>query len=205
MAKKENLVLIHQMKRSGALKSPRIVKAFSGVDRIDFVPEEFRDNAYLDVPVPIPGVMTTSQPSTIAFMLEILNPKAGDRILEIGTGSGYVTALLAELVGKRGEVHSIEALPELKDFAEKNLKKYKYRNIHLYLGDGKTGLPDKSPFDKIISGAEIAEIPDTWRAQLKYGGVIVTPSDNHVLRATKITEKDFQQNKYPYFKFIRMV
>src|SRR5207249_2549677 len=104
-----NTRLINEIKEKiTTLTSPRILKAFNKVDRIDFVPEDFEDNAYLDIPIPIPGAMTTSQPSTIAFMLSILDPHLGDKILEIGTGSGYVTALVAEIVGKHGQVFSIE-------------------------------------------------------------------------------------------------
>ncbi len=175
------------------------------VDRIHFVPERWEDDAYLDIPVPIPGGMTTSQPSTIAFMLEILNPRPRDKILEIGTGSGYVTALLAEITGRRGKVFSVEALSELKEFAENNLKKLDYKNIRLYAGDGKNGLPDAAPFDKIISGAEVSEIPETWEDQLKKSGVIVTPFDNHILKATKISGDTFKEDTYPYFSFVKMI
>jgi len=199
-----NAALIKSMREGGVLKSPHIIEAFERVKRIDFVPENFRDNAYLDIPIPLAEGMTTSQPSTIAFMLEKLQPGVGDRILEIGTGSGYQTALLAEITGESGAVHSIEIMPELNKFAENNLKKYKYKNITLYLKDGKKGVPEKAPFNKIISGAETAAIPNAWKKQLTIGGLIVTPFDHHVLKAVKISESKFKETKFPYFRFVKL-
>lgn len=187
------------------MKSPQIINAFRNVRRADFVPKEFKKEAYSNMPVPIPGNMTTSQPSTIAFMIELLEPAPGQRILEIGTGSGYLTALLAEITGNTGRVCSIEILPELKKFAESNLKKYAYQNIAQYLGSGKGGLPEEASFDKIISGAEIADIPDAWKDQLKIDGCIVTPSKGQILKAIKIRHKKFKLDRFPYYDFVKML
>jgi len=204
MAKELNRDLVNEVRKKGVLRSQRIIEAFMKVDRRDFVPKGWEDDTHLDTPVPIPGGMTTSQPSTIAFMLEILNPRPSEKILEIGTGSGYVTALLAQIVGEKGEIHSVEVLPELNKFASENLKKYKFKNTKLYLGDGKKRVPHGAPYEKIISGAEVPEIPDAWNKQLKNGGIIVTPFDNHVLKATKVSENKFKHGEYPYFRFIKM-
>ena len=200
-----NESLIGEMRKSKVLKSPQIIKAFKTVSRIDFVPEDFKDSAYLDVPVPIPEGMTTSQPSTIAFMLELLQARPEDKILEVGTGSGYLTALLADLVGGQGEVHSVELLPRLNEFANNNLRKYRYKNVMLYIGDGRSGIPEIAPFDKIISGAEVGIIPEEWKRQLKVGGVIITPFDDHVLKVEKISEKEYRETEFPNFSFVKML
>ncbi|HZZ99425.1 MAG TPA: protein-L-isoaspartate O-methyltransferase [Candidatus Paceibacterota bacterium] len=198
-----NKTLVDEIRDKGILKSPRIMGAFLVVDRSEFVPDDLMDEAYDDMPLPIPGSMTTSQPSTIAFMLELLDPRPGERILEIGTGSGYVTALLAELVGKSGKVYSIESMSELAEFAADNLEQFGYGNINLYTGDGRTGMGSGAPYDKIISGAEIEEIPEDWREQLKNGGLIVTPYDDHVLKAVK-NHENLERDRFPYFSFVKL-
>jgi len=204
VAHKAHAALLARMRKRGVLRSHRILKAFKRVNRIDFTPEEFKENAYLDVPIPIDAGMTTSQPSTIAFMLEALKPKRGDTILEIGTGSGYMTALLAYVVGAGGRVYSIELSPELHIFASNNLKKYDCRNVTLYLGDGKKGLPEKAPFQKIISAAEVSEVPAAWKEQIQVGGTIVTPLNGHLLKIDRISKDQFREHKYPHFEFVKM-
>ncbi|MEK7154285.1 MAG: protein-L-isoaspartate O-methyltransferase, partial [Patescibacteria group bacterium] len=145
------------------------------------------------------------QPSTIAFMLEKLRPRKGERVLEIGTGSGYLTALLAALVGSRGEVFSVEYFPELKNFAEFNLRRYDFRNITLLTGDGKTGLPQKAPFDKIVSSAEVKEIPRAWEGQLKIGGSLLTPINSKIVLAKKVAKDKFDAEFFSAFSFVPLL
>ena len=151
MSISNNKRFIEQLAQDGRIKNKTIANAFFKTDRVDFVPEGLKDEAYVDIPVPIFHGMTTSQPSTIAFMLEKLRPRKGDKVLEIGTGSGYLTALLAVLVGKNGKIFSVEYFPKLKEFAESNLRRYNFKNIKLLTGDGKNGLLEEATFDKIIS------------------------------------------------------
>ncbi len=220
---------IEQLIREGRVKTKAIINAFFKVDRINFVPEEFRSEAYFDIPVPIFSGMTTSQPSTIAFMLEKLQPQKGEKVLEIGTGSGYLTALLAMLVGKSGKVFSIEYFPELKKFAELNLHRYNFKNITLLAGDGKNGIPAEAPFDKIVSSAEIhphtkqgqspmapggasphygvgvKEIPRAWEEQLKIGGSILTPIDSKIVLAKKVAKDKFDAEFFSAFSFVPLL
>jgi protein-L-isoaspartate(D-aspartate) O-methyltransferase len=205
MSKILNKNLIDWIKNKNVLKSPRIEQAFLDVDRLDFVPEGFEDNAYLDVPIPISIDATTSQPSTIAFILELLNPEPGDKVLEIGTGSGYLTALLAEIVKDWGVISSMEIDPQLKVLAESNLKKYPYNNIRLISGDGKKGLISEGPFDKIVAGAEISEMPIAWKDQLTSEGTIVAPYNGRIIKAIKVPKAGFDHEEYAHFSFIKML
>jgi protein-L-isoaspartate(D-aspartate) O-methyltransferase len=197
-----NRKFIEQLIQEGRIKTKAISNAFFKIDRIDFVPEGFKGEAYLDIPIPIYHGMTTSQPSTIAFMLEKLLPEKGDKVLEIGTGSGYLTALLAVLVGKNGRVFSVEYFPKLKEFAESNLRRYNFKNIKLLTGDGKKGLLEEAPFDKIISSAEVKEIPRAWEEQLKIGGSILTPIDSKIVLAKKVAEDRFDAEFFSAFSFV---
>lgn len=200
-----NKKFIEQLVQEGRIKTKAIINAFFKIDRIDFVPDDFKDDAYLDIPIPIFYGMTTSQPSTIAFMLEKLWPRKGDKVLEIGTGSGYLTALLAMLVGKNGRVFSIEYFPGLKDFAESNLRRYNFKNITLLAGDGKNGLPQEAPFDKIVSSAEVREIPRAWEEQLKIDGSILTPIDSKVVLAKKVAKDKFDAEFFSAFSFVPLL
>ncbi len=200
-----NKKFIEQLVREGRIKTKTIIDAFFKIDRINFVPNEFKGEAYFDIPVPIFSGMTTSQPSTIAFMLEKLQPRRGERVLEIGTGSGYLTALLAVLVGESGKVFSIEYFPELKNFAELNLRRYNFKNVTLLAGDGKNGIAGEAPFDKIVSSAETKEIPRAWEEQLKIGGSILTPIDSKIVLAKKVAEDKFDAEFFSAFSFVPLL
>ena len=208
--------LIKDLIADGYLKTPGIINAFRKVDRKDFVPEEMKDLAYINEALPIGYSQTVSQPLTVAFMLERLQPQPGDKILDIGTGSGWKAALLAKVVSQQssrnkiqetnGKVVSIEVITELYEFAKKNLEKYKDLNIQLILGDGAGGCVSEAPYDKIISGAAAAEVPEAWKKQLKIGGRILTPlRTNIILQLDKISEDKFEEKEYPGFVFVPLV
>lgn len=116
--------LINELTEQGYLKTPRVIQAMKKIDRADFILPEFEKSAYANVPLPIGERQTISQPLTVAFMLELLQPKSGDKTLDIGSGSGWTTALLTEIVGKKGRVFAIEIVPELCKFGIKNISKY---------------------------------------------------------------------------------
>jgi protein-L-isoaspartate(D-aspartate) O-methyltransferase len=200
-----NKKFIEQLVQDGRIKTKAIIGAFFKIDRIDFVPDDFKDEAYLDIPIPILSGMTTSQPSTIAFMLEKLQPRRGEKVLEIGTGSGYLTALLATLVGGRGRVFSIEYFPELKNFAGSNLRRYNFKNIMLLVGDGKNGFPQEAPFDKIVSSAEVKEIPRAWEGQLKIGGSLLAPINSKIVLAKKVAKDKFDAEFFSAFSFVPLL
>lgn len=184
------------------LVTPRIIKAFKKVDRRDFVLTQDQDRAYEDRPFSVGYGATISQPTTVAMMLEKLQPQPGNRVLEVGTGSGYLTALLAEIIGRRGKVFSIEYVPELKGLAEFNLRRYSFKNVGLFAGDGKTGLNDYAPFKRIISSASGGEIPKSWKDQLRAGGRIVAPVGESLVVLDKASKKRFKEIKHRGFIFV---
>ncbi len=172
----ENRIMIEKLKREGYLSSKRIENAFLSFPRHLFVPEDYLDYAYVDTPIPIGEDSTISAFHMVAIMLEILNPKKGEKVLEIGTGSGWQAALLSYLVGENGLVVSVEINKDVYKFAKKNLEKLKLRNVKVILGDGSVGYKSLAPYDKIIVTAACAfNIPKPLIGQLKEGGILVAP------------------------------
>jgi protein-L-isoaspartate(D-aspartate) O-methyltransferase len=158
--------------RERGIVDPRVLNAMLRVPRHEFVPERYRDQAYEDHPLPIGENQTISQPYIVASMLEALALKPADKVLEVGTGSGYVTALLAELVA---EVFSIERHATLAARAREIITKLGYRNVQIALGDGWRGLPHHQPFDAIIVSAAAEHLPALLLAQLGEGGRMIVP------------------------------
>jgi len=167
--------LIAYLKRSGYLKSPEIIAALEKIPRENFVPEELKDLAYEDTPLEIGHFQTISAPHMYAIMLELAEIKKGEKVLEIGTGSGYGAALISELVGKKTRAFSVEIIPELAANAERNLIRSKIKNVEVILDNGSLGLAAEAPFDKIIVTAGAPEIPRELIRQLKEGGKIIIP------------------------------
>ncbi len=160
-----------QIKRRG-VKDPLVLKAMLKVKRHLFVPENLRKEAYEDYPLPIGEDQTISQPYMVAIMTELLELRGGERVLEIGTGSGYQTAILAEIAE---EVYSVERLESLAFRAKKLLDKLGYLNIKIKVGDGSEGWEEFSPYDAILVTAGAPDIPEPLFKQLKEGGRLVIP------------------------------
>ena len=154
------------------IRDLRVLDAMRRVPRHEFVPDTFQQDAYGDHPLPIGEEQTISQPYIVAAMLEHLALCATDRVLEIGTGSGYVTALLALLCA---EVYSVERHPQLGASAESTLHKLDYRNVKIRIGDGSQGWADYAPFDAILVSAATPEMPPALFAQLREGGRMMAP------------------------------
>jgi protein-L-isoaspartate(D-aspartate) O-methyltransferase len=168
------------------ITSPRVLEAMRKVPRHLFIPEPQRNRAYDDSPVPIGLGQTISQPYIVAFMTQALDVEPGHRVLEIGTGSGYQAAVLAEITR---EVYSIEVVPELADRARETLAALGYRDVRLRTGNGYLGWPEEAPFDRIIVTAAPPEIPPALIEQLKIGGLMAIPvgtvdQDLRILRRT---------------------
>lgn len=197
--------LVQYLKSSGVLRDKSIEKAFLKIDRADFVPEEMKRSAYLDTALPIGEGQTISQPWVVAFMLEQLKPKTGDKILDVGAGSGWQTALLAKIVGPKGKVYAVEIIPGLYEQAQANLAKYNFKNIELLCQDARDGLPQKAPFNGIIAGASGGKIPNAWLEQVKTGGKIVAPVGESVRVYTKCKDGSFEVREYPGFIFVPLV
>jgi protein-L-isoaspartate(D-aspartate) O-methyltransferase len=154
------------------IRDEQVLAVMGRVPRHEFVPEEIRHLAYQDGPLPIGQGQTISQPYIVAFMTEAIKPQAGQRVLEIGTGSGYQAAVLAELVK---EVYTIELLPELAKQAAARLKRLGYRNVHVRAGDGYKGWPEAAPFDAIVVTCGAEHVPEPLFEQLRPGGTMVIP------------------------------
>jgi protein-L-isoaspartate(D-aspartate) O-methyltransferase len=154
------------------VRDPEVLKALDRVQREKFIPEELLPVAYIDHPLPIEEAQTISQPSLVAFMTQELKLNETSRVLEIGTGSGYQTALLAELAG---DVYTVEIRKTLSEAAQKLLHDLGYRNIHFKVGDGSEGWSEKAPFDAIIVTAEALELPAALTGQLKNKGRMIIP------------------------------
>jgi protein-L-isoaspartate(D-aspartate) O-methyltransferase len=150
----------------------RVLDAMRAVPRHEFVPQSFRQDAYEDHPLPIGEEQTISQPYIVAAMLERLDLQATDRVLEVGTGSGYVTALLSLL---SAEVYSVERHAQLAASAESTLQRLEYRNVKIRIGDGRQGWAEYAPFDAILVSAATSEMPPTLFAQLREGGRMMMP------------------------------
>ena len=154
------------------IRDERVLDAMRTVARHEFVPESFRQDAYEDHPLPIGEGQTISQPYIVAAMLEYLALQATDRVLEIGTGSGYVTALLSLL---SAEVYSVERHAALAALAESTLRRLEYRNVKIRVGDGRQGWEEYAPFDAILVSAATLEVPPALFAQLREGGRMMAP------------------------------
>ncbi len=179
VAAEERLDLARKRMVAEQLASPergitntRVLAVMGKVRRHEFVPERLRAHAYQDTPLPIGHDQTISQPYIVAFMTEQLDPKPTDRVLEIGTGSGYQAAVLAELVA---QVYTIEIIEDLASRAAADLKRLGYTNIHARIGDGYKGWPEAAPFDAIIVTCAPERVPPPLVAQLKDGGRLMIP------------------------------
>lgn len=162
--------LVDRLQQRGILETPRIIDAFRHVDRERFVPPEHRRNAYTDTALPIGGGQTISAPHMVAVMTERLDPQETDTVLEIGAGSGYQAAILAQLVD---HVYTVEVVADLAEQARDRLADYD--TVTVIHGDGSTGLPEHAPFDKILYTAAAPRIPDDVLDQLAPGGRLIAP------------------------------
>ncbi len=201
------LELVSKLKHDGVLKSQCIEKALLEIDRADFVRPEDKNYSYADTAMPIGYGQTISQPYTVVFMLELLDVRPGQKILDVGTGSGWQAALLSHLAGEGGKVHTIEIIPNLVVFAKENISKYPElaQKIIFHTGSAKEGIEEEAPFDRIIAAADVRNVPEAWSRQLKVGGVMVYPKDNGIYKATKNSETDFNTLYYPGFVFVPFV
>ena len=171
--------LINHMKATGFLTDNKVESAIKQVPRHFFVPDSLQDRAYENGPLPIMNGQTISQPSVVARMTEWLDVKPGQKILEIGSGSGWQCAILAKLVGD-GQIFTVERHENLSNFARKNLEKSAIKNAQIINGDGRLGLPNKSPFDRIIITAACKEVPKTLLDQLAIDGMLIAPVGENI-------------------------
>lgn len=201
---KDNDDLVDYLVATGVLESEHLMRAFRTIDRKDFVQVDYDNEAYGDYPLPIGYGQTISQPTTVALMLEFLEVQKGGSILDIGSGSGWTTALLAELVGKSGSVLGLELVPELVEFGSENLDHYGFKHARIEQAGEKLGRPDEK-FDKILVSAAAEELPEELIEQLKVGGVLVVPVGNAILKVTKTAEDKTETERRGGFTFVPLV
>ena len=202
--KTARLRMVRDQIEARGVKDPRVLEAMRSVERHLFVPEREKSRAYNDTPLPIGYGQTISQPYIVAYMCEALELKGGEKVLEIGTGSGYHAAVLS-LLAK--EVYTIEILEPLAREAQKRLESLGYRNVKVRCGDGYKGWPEEAPFDAIIVTAAPPEIPQELVNQLKVGGKMVLPVGEEIQELVRVTkeEKGIKTERLLPVRFVPMV
>ena len=191
--------------RSRGITDAAVLEAMTTVPRELFVPEEYILEAYADSPLPIGYDQTISQPYIVALMLELLGLDSDSRVLDVGAGSGYQTALLSRLAG---EVYAIERIDQLASRAEETLRTLGAKNVTFTIGDGSMGWPEQAPFDRIICGAAAPEIPPAWIEQLADGGRIVAPVGGEMFQDIEILDKrggEIHRRQSCAVRFVRLI
>ncbi|MFA4936688.1 MAG: protein-L-isoaspartate O-methyltransferase [Patescibacteria group bacterium] len=211
--------LVNGLINWGELKNPLLVKALRRIDRKFFVPVKLQDEAYGNYPLPIGKGQTISQPSTVVFMIEQLKVKPGQSILEVGSGGGWVSALLAQMVGDQGHVTGMDIIPELVELARENIRRViaspskgeseaiSFKNLQFIVGDGSLGYKKNSSYDRIIVSAGARKIPQALLKQLKDGGRMVIPvgeGTQDMVVIEKVGTK-IKQTKYSGFVFVPLI
>ena len=159
----------------------------------------------MDSPLPIGYGQTNSQPSTVRRMLTWLDARAGDKVLDVGSGSGWTAALLCHIVGPAGHVFAVEKVPELVEFGRRNNEKYSTKNVKFFRAGKSYGLPEHAPFDRILVSASAHELPRELLGHLKAKGKLVVPVQNDILEITKNSGTDYNIKTHPGFVFVPLV
>lgn len=175
-----------------------VIEAMNKIDRKIFVSEEYEESAYLEVPLPIGFGQTISAPHMVGIMCSALNLSHGDKVLEIGTGSGYNATVISLLVGDDGHIYTIERIAELAEIARRRMELLRIKNVTVVVGDGKNGLAEYSPFDKIVVTCYARKIPEQLLSQLSDDGILLCPVGNELVqvlkRITKVHGKIHEEN-----------
>jgi protein-L-isoaspartate(D-aspartate) O-methyltransferase len=202
--KKDRERMVSAQLAARGIKDPKVLDAMKKVPRHVFVPENLLSHAYSDEPLPIGEGQTISQPYIVAYMTEILALKGGERVLEIGTGSGYQTAILAEIAQK---VFTVELISALSLRAQEALKKLKFTNILFKIGDGSYGWDEQAPFDAIMVTAAPDKVPHSLEEQLKIGGRMIIPVGSGIQELVFVTrgKKKYRRKKLLPVRFVPLI
>lgn len=188
--------LVQDLKEKGFIKTDKVIRSIKKVPRHLFLPEDLKNKAYMDNPLPIGHNQTISAPHMVGILLEELDIESDNKVLEIGGGSGYNAAVIAEILDK-GKVYSIEKIPSLAKEAEKNLKKAGYsKKVKLITSDGSKGYKEKAPYDRILLTAGAPKIPPPLENQLKNGGIIVAPVGDKRRQELVVGKKEGKKIEY---------
>jgi protein-L-isoaspartate(D-aspartate) O-methyltransferase len=182
--------LVEKLKIEGHIKTKAVEKAFLETPRELFVPEKLKGYAYVDTPLEIGNGQTISAPHMVAIMCEALDLKKGQKILEIGAGSGYHAAIVSKLIGDKGHVYTIERFPSLAENAKKNLEKVGIKNVTVEVGDGSEGLPKYAPYDSIYVTCAAPCIPQSLVEQLKDPGKLLIPVGQFISKLELLEKKN---------------
>ena len=196
--------MVRQQIEGRGVRDERVLEAMRSVPRHRFVPEAYRSEAYHDGPLPIGYEQTISQPYIVALMTELLGLQGHEKVLEIGTGCGYQTAVLADLAA---HIYSIEIVPELCARARADLSQMGYTNIDIRCGDGFSGWAEAAPFDAILVAAAPSQVPPPLLEQLRVGGVLVIPVGDHqqeLVRIRRASDSDFRHERILPVRFVPM-
>lgn len=182
-------------------------EAFAHVPRRSFLPSEVIGEADFDVALPIGFGQTNSQPYTVQLMLEWLEVEPGNKVLDVGSGSGWTTALLAYLTGPRGKIYAVELIPELVEFGKENCRSFGVKNAWFYQAGNGYGLPRFAPYDRILVSASPNEVPKELLDQLKVGGKMVIPVNYDILEIEKLAANEYETtaHKNGGFVFVPLV
>ncbi|MBB5021948.1 protein-L-isoaspartate O-methyltransferase [Desulfurispira natronophila] len=196
--------LLHRLQASGVLSTPAISAAFAAIPREHFLPAELRDQAGRDEPFPIGHGQTNSQPRTVAFMLELLQPQAGQSVLDIGSGSGWTTALLAHIVGEKGRVLGLERIDELVQMGQRNLQQFHLPQATIrHAGTEALGLPGEQHHRILVSASAATKEPmEQLSQQLLPDGRLVVPVANSIWLVEKDQEQRLYYHEHPGFAFV---
>jgi protein-L-isoaspartate(D-aspartate) O-methyltransferase len=199
--------MVHDHIYARGVRSELVLNAMGKVPREAFLPHNLQEFAYEDAPLPIAEEQTISQPYIVAFMAEALLLAGGEKVLEIGTGSGYAAAVLAEIAA---DVYSVERIGQLAEKAATTLAEQGYDNVHVLHGDGTRGWPEHAPFDAIVVAAGGPKIPDSLRAQLKIGGRLVIPVGSEIrvqelVRVTRVSESEYKREDLADVRFVPLL
>jgi len=200
--------LINELISDGYLKTPSIIQAFRKIDRKHFVRPEDVDDAYVNAPLHIGHNQTISQPLTVAFMMEIFQPLPGEKIMDVGAGSGWTSALLAEMVGDTGKIFTVELIPDLCSFGQANVSKLGFiekGRVVFLCQDAALGVPEQAPLDGIIAGCALSRLPTAWSGQVKEGGRVLVPMGTKIVLFKKLKDELIQQRAWEGFSFVPFV